>query len=342
MKPLRERNQALVGVVTVVMLCVAATGAFLFTDLPFVGSARTYSAHFTDSAGLTSGNEVHLAGVKVGEVTDVSLDGNRVLVEFTVDGTRLGSETTAAIQIKTLLGEKYLKVVPRGEGTLDGDDPIPVSRTRTPIDVPEAFTTLTEKTSKLDTEQLAKSFRVLSESLRGASPHMNKALDGLSKLSKTIASRDAKLEELLRNAGDVSQIAADRSKQVQKLVADGNLLLAELQRRREAISALLDGTRELSKQLRGLVADNREQLRPALTELDKLTQMLQDNQDKLRHSIKAMAPYVRAFTNSVGNGEWFDGYLCGLLPPPINVGPIHTNPTTCYVPANKSKSGGGR
>lgn len=341
MKPLRERNQAVVGVVTVVLLCVAATGAFFFNDLPLVGGSRTYTAYFADSAGLADGNEVHLAGVKVGEVTEVSLDGDRVLVEFTAD-QQLGTATSAAIQIKTLLGEKYLKVTPRGDGSLDPDKPIPLARTRTPIDVTQAFTRLTEQTGQLDTAQLAKSFRVLSRSMQGASPHMDKALDGLSKLSKTIASRDAKLERLLRNAGDVSKVVADRSEQVRKLVSDGNLLLAELQRRKEAISALLDGTRKLSEQLRGLVADNRKELRPALAELDKLTRMLRDNQDKLRHSIKAMAPYVRAFTNAVGTGEWFGGHLCGLLPPPINVGPVQTNPNTCYVPADNREDGGGR
>lgn len=338
LKPLRHRDQVSVGMITLVLLAAAMTGAFFFKDLPF-GGGRSYSAHFAESAGITEGNEVHFAGVKVGQVTGVSLDGNRVLVHFTVEGVRLGSETTASIQIKTMLGEKYLKVESKGGGRLDPDKPIPVSRTSVPLDIPSALTKLTRTTEKLDTQQLAKSFRVLSETLNGVSKDADQALSGLAKLSKTVASRDEKLEKLLANAADVSKIVAQRSEQVKKLIHDGNLLLAELQQRKQAISTLLRETTGLAQQLRAMVAENRDDLRPALAELDKLTSMLQRNQDKLRKSIKALAPYIRAFTNTTGSGEWFDGYLCGLLPPPFNFGPIHTNPQNCFVPVQNDEDG---
>lgn len=341
MKLLRERNQATVGVVTVVLLCLAATGAFFSKEL--LGNGESYSAHFTESAGLTAGNEVHAAGVQVGEVTDVTLDGNRVLVDFTVNDVRMGKQTRASIQIKTLLGEKYLGVTPKGHGELDPGTPIPVSRTTAPFDIPEVFNKLTSTTEKIDTDQLAKSFRVMSKTLEGGSDEMGKALEGLSRLSQTIASRNDQLAKLLENAGGVSAIVADRNKEVRKLVEDGNLLLTELQRRQEAIGSLLRGTQELSAEVRGLIAENKKQLRPALQELDKLTTMLQRNQDKLRSTIKAMAPYIRGFTNTTGSGQWYDGYLCGWIPPPISAGPVQTAPKRCEVPVPKehSSSGGG-
>lgn len=342
MKPLRERNQATVGMITVVLLCLAATGAFFSKEL--LGNGNSYSARFTESAGLTSGNDVHAAGVKVGEVKDVALDGNRVLVEFTVgDDIRLGKQTGASIQIKTLLGEKYLRVTPKGAGELDPGKTIPVSRTVAPFDIPDVINKLNRTAEEVDSEQLSESFRVLSKTLEGGSEDMGKALEGLSRLSQTIASRDEQLASLLDNAGGVSKIVADRNEQVRKLIADGNLLLSELQQRKEAISSLLRGTQELSAQVRGLIAENNEQLRPALTELDKLTGMLQRNQDNLRNTIKAMAPYIRGFTNTTGSGQWYDGYLCGFVPPSINAGPVQTAPKKCEVPVPQEhdSSGGG-
>ncbi|RCW44529.1 phospholipid/cholesterol/gamma-HCH transport system substrate-binding protein [Halopolyspora algeriensis] len=341
MKPLRERNQATIGVITLVVLCLAATGAFFSKEL--LGNGESYSAHFTESAGLTSGNEVHAAGVKVGEVTDVSLDGNRVLVDFTVDGVRLGRQTTASIRIKTLLGEKYLQVTPRGSGELDPAKTIPTSKTTAPFDIPEAVTELTRTAGRIDTDRLAKSFRVMSKTLEGGTPEMGKALKGLSRLSKTVASRDEKLAKLLDNAGGVSKIAKERNEEVRTLIADGNLLLTELQRRKDAIDSLLRGTRELSTQVRGMIAENSKQLRPALQELDKLTGMLQRNQDTLRDSIKALAPYIRGFTNTTGSGQWYDGYLCGWVPPPISAGPVQTAPKKCEVPVPEEHNspGGG-
>jgi phospholipid/cholesterol/gamma-HCH transport system substrate-binding protein len=120
-------------------------------------------------------------------------------------------------------------------------------------------------------------------------------------------------------------VLADRNDEFEKLLSDGNLLLSELQKRKEAISALLDGTRELSKQLQGLVADNREQLRPTLEKLDKVAALLQRNRDALDNGLRLEAVFVRLFTNAVGTGRWFDSYLCGLAPPTI--GPI--NPEGC-------------
>lgn len=333
MKPLRERNQALVGLVTVLLITGVATAAFFSKSLPVIGSGTTHSAAFSESAGLVQGNEVQIAGVKVGEVRDVSLDGNQVLAEFTVDSPRLGDRTRASIEIKTLLGEKFLELQPAGSGELDPDQPIPVSRTTAPFDIPEAINQLTDTTGKVDAEQLAQSFRAISETFRGAPEHMGQALDGLSKLSESVASRDAELADLLHNSAGVSKIVADRNGQVGQLMSDANLLMAELQARRDAISGLLVGTQRVSDQLHGLVKDNEQQLRPALEQLNAVTEMLQRNQDNLSRTVEQMAPYVRGFNNTVGNGRWFDGYLCGLTPPQVNAGPIQVNPKGCEVPA---------
>ncbi|MDI2029678.1 MCE family protein [Saccharopolyspora sp. TS4A08] len=337
MKPLRARNQVAVGLVTIALLVLGTLTAFSAKDLPLIGSGNTYSAHFAESAGLEPGNEVQIAGVKVGEVDDVVLDGNRVLVEFTVDGREIGDRTRADIQIKTLLGEKFLGLQPAGDEELS--EPIPLRSTTSPFDIPDAIDQLTRTTGQLDSAKLAESFRVMSDTMRGAPQHMDQAVTGLSQLSQTIASRDQQLADLLHNAGDVSGIVADRDQQVSKLVTDGNQLLSEVQARKQAISGLLEGTEKLSRELRGLVADNQEQMKPALDQLDQLTAMLKRNQDNLDHAVGALAPYVRGFNNTIGNGRWFEGYFCGLLPPPIHAGPIQTNTPECEIPVPE---GGGR
>ncbi|MER6992064.1 MCE family protein [Saccharopolyspora hirsuta] len=337
MKPLRERNQAVVGLLTVVLLVLVTGGAFFAKDLPVLGG-RTYQAYFTESAGLAAGNDVRIAGIRSGEVTDVSLEGNRVLVSFRVDDAEIGDRSRAGIEIKTLLGEKFLALQPEGEQELS--EPIPVQRTAAPFDIPDALDQLTRTADQVDSQQLAQSFRVLADTFRGAPEHFGEAVDGLSALSQTISSRDQQLAELLRNTSGVSEIVANRDEQVQRLIADGNLLLTELQRRRSAISSLLSGTQKLADELRGLVADNQAQLRPTLDQLTQLTEMLQRNQDNLGRTIEAMAPYVRGFNNTVGNGRWFDGYICGLFPPPINAGPLQTNTTSCELPVPTRPVGG--
>ncbi|QGK70350.1 MCE family protein [Allosaccharopolyspora coralli] len=328
--PLAQRNQAAVGVVTVVLISLVATLAFFARELPIIGNGETYSANFSESAGLIPGNQVQIAGIKVGEVKSVELDGAKILAEFTVDDrTALGTGTTAAIKIRTLMGEKFVELQPAGAGELDSDEPIPLERTSAPFDIPEAINQLTSTTGQIDSQQLAQSFRAISETFQGTPEHMGEALEGLSKLSETVASRDRELSELLKNSADVTKVVADRNEQVRLLIEDGNRLLGEVQARKEAITGLLVGTEKLSDELRGMVADNQEQIRPALDKLNRVTEMLQRNQDNLSRTVEALAPYVRGFNNTVGNGRWFDGYLCGLLPPSSQSGPLQVNPKGC-------------
>jgi phospholipid/cholesterol/gamma-HCH transport system substrate-binding protein len=75
------------------------------------------------------------------------------------------------------------------------------------------------------------------------------------------------------------------------------------------------GTNALATQLSGIVADNRDQLEPALQQLRGVVAILQRNRDNLEQTIARMGPFVAAFANVVGNGRWFDSYLAGLLQP---------------------------
>ena len=252
----KQRNPVIAGAVGLVLVIGSTLAALHFEDLPLIGGGRSYSAEFTEAAGLKTDDEVRVAGVKVGKVTDMTLKGDRVRVGFRVSDAWLGQRTTASIEIKTLLGQKYLALETHGDQPLDSSKPIPAERTRTPYDVTDAFNGLASTVGEINTAQLAESFQVISDTFRGSPQHVHDALDGLEALSRSVSSRDEQLAKLLSNTSQVSKLAADRNGEFQKLISDGNLLLAEIRARKDSISALLAGTRELSAQLRGVVADN--------------------------------------------------------------------------------------
>jgi phospholipid/cholesterol/gamma-HCH transport system substrate-binding protein len=332
MKPMKERNQATVGAVTLILIALAVLAAFNADDLPIIGGGTTYTAEFTESAGLRPGNEVRLAGVKVGDVRSVELARNKVVVDFKVRDVGFGDRSRISIEIKTLLGDKYLAITADGDRPQNPNDVIPRSRTAAPFDIVPAVSQLSRTVERIDTNQLAQSFQVISETFANTPQNMRDALTGLSALSATLSTRDEELARLLSNTATLSRTVADRDAQLQKLFADATLLLDELSRRREAVGALLTGTKDLADQLQGLVADNRQRLKPALDELSKVTEILQRNQDNLSQGLHNLAPFVRMFNNVVGNGRWFEGYICGLIPPPTNVGILDINPQGCEVP----------
>ncbi|EHR48970.1 virulence factor Mce family protein [Saccharomonospora marina XMU15] len=316
-----KRNPIPIAVVGIVLMILGTLAALNSDELPIIGGGTTYRAHFSEAAGLQTDDEVRIAGVKVGKVTDIELDGDRVLVSFKVSDAWLGDRTAATIKIKTLLGQKYLALDPVGDRPLDPSDTIPRERTTAPYDVLEAFRGLSETVDEIDTDQLSESFDVLSQTFANTPDDVRGALNGLSRLSDTIATRDRQLANLLANTRQVSQTLADRDAELRKLIEDGNLLLEELSAREQAISALLTGSRQLAAELRGLVDDNNEQLEPVMAKLDRLTNMLQRNQESLSEGIKRFAPFIRLFNNVLGSGRWFDNYICGMLLP--SVGPLN-------------------
>lgn len=313
MKSFRERNPVVIGVVGTLVLVAITAGVFFYRDLPLIGGGTTYRAEFSEAAGLRPDDEVRVAGIKVGEVTDVELVVDKVVVTFRVEDAWVGDATTAAIKLKTLLGRKFLALHPTGRSTLDPSVAIPLDRTVTPYDVTEAFEGLASTAGAIDTDQLAESFRTISDTFADSPEHVRSALDGLTALSKTISSRDAQLAELLANTRQVTRTLAGSNDEFDKLIDDGNLLLTELANRREAIHDLLVGTTDLAEQLSGLVADNQRQLAPALSRLDTVTGILERYTENLDRSLELAGPYFRLVNNATGSGRWIDNYLCGLV-----------------------------
>jgi phospholipid/cholesterol/gamma-HCH transport system substrate-binding protein len=320
-KPFRERNPLAVGAVGLAILAGIVLAAFHIDDLAALAAQGSYKAAFHDASGLVAGNEVRVAGVKVGKVTGVGLargaSGPYVRVDFRLDDgdVRLGGRTGATIRIKTVLGQKYLSLIPSGPGRLADGAEIPLDRTAAPFDVIQAVSGLANTVDQIDSEQLATAFTTLSQAFNDTPPSVSASLTGLSRLSQTVASRDEELRQLLARAHSVTGVLAARDDEFRKLVADGSALLDEVSRRRDAIHDLLVGTNELATQLSGLVADNRAKLAPALNQLRAVVALLQRNRNQLSQTIETMAPFIDAFTNVLGNGRWFDSYVAGLIQP---------------------------
>lgn len=313
-KPFRERNAVVIGAVGIGVIVAMLLVAFNIDDIPLL-AGRSHAAALSEAGGLKEGDDVRVAGVKVGKVTGVDLERAHVRVDFTVDeSTRLGSETSASVRIKTILGQKFLMLEPAGPGELDEE--IPLERTIPAYDVVTAFSDLATTAEDIDTAQLGEALDTIATTFRDTPDEVRAAVEGLGRLSRTVASRDDQLQELLDHAEGVTGVLSERNNELVTLMADGDLLLQELQRRRDDIHTLLVNTAVLAEQLTALVRENRAQIGPTLQNLGNVLATLQANQDSLDRSIELLAPFVRVFANTTGNGRWFDTYVQNLVPVP--------------------------
>ena len=315
--PFRERNPVVVGAVSIAVLALLMLAAFRAQDLPLIGGGDTYYAAFSESGGLEPNDEVRIAGVRVGKVENVELEGDHVRVTFRVDtASQFGDDTHAAIKIKTLLGAMYLALEPAGSGQLDEGAEIPVERTSSPYDVVDAFSGLAETSERIDTDRLAESLTTLSDLSRNTPEEFRSALDGVSRLSANIAARDQQINSLLSNLKRVSGVLNERDDDIIGLMKDSDVLFRALVARRDAVHNLLVSTTRLSKELTALIEQSRADLKPALTHLDNVLQVLNKNEDNLDNSLRLMEPFYRVFASTLGGGPWFDTYIQNMPPAP--------------------------
>ena len=127
---------------------------------------------------------------------------------------------------------------------------------------------LTTTISGLDTTQLSTALTTIADTFRDTPPNLKLALDGVSRFSATLNTRDAKLRALLADANTVTGVLAKRSDQIAKLVVNADALLAELISQRDSVDALMTNIATAAHQISGVVADNRDGIKPALDKLN--------------------------------------------------------------------------
>ncbi|MGK2854705.1 MAG: MCE family protein [Microbacteriaceae bacterium] len=313
MKSFAERSPLVIGIVGAVGVAVVVTGALQYQNLPLVNQVNSYSAEFADAGGLFTGATVEVSGYPAGRVSSIELDGAVVLVRFTVDkNIRMGESTEAGIKTKSLLGTKMLAVTPHGSGRLDG--PIPMDRTVSPYQLPDALGDLADTISGLDTDQLSDSLATVSEAFAHTPEELRDAVHGVARFAKTLNDRDAELRNLLDNAAKATGVLAHRSDRIARLISDTNALLAALRTQSDAVSQIWVNISGAAQQLKAFIAENRQQLRPALDKLNEVLAIVDNRKERLQEAVKLLNKYAMSLGESLSSGPFFKAYVVNLLP----------------------------
>lgn len=302
------------GVIGVVLMVLIIAVGLQPERLSEWASSVRYQARFAEAGGLSVGNDVTLSGIKVGAVSDISLDNGDALVLFTLKGKYgLGSETEAHIRTGSLLGERVLVLEPAGSGRMGALDEIPLSRTSSPYSLTDAVGELTSNTAGTDTQSLNQSLDTLSQTIDQIAPQLGPTFDGLSRLSRSLNGRNESLGDLLKSAGDVTGVLSARSEQVNTLILNANDLVGVLNDRRQAIVSLLANTSQVSQVLSGVVADNEAQLKPTLDRLNSVTAVLEKNRDNIAKALPGLAKYELTQGETVSNGFYYSAYIPNIV-----------------------------
>src|ERR1700737_786802 len=282
MKSFRERNPIIIGTISLAALALVTAGLLGYNTLPFISPGSTYRAYFEELGGLATGAPVEVAGLETGKAQNTHpRDPQGVLVEFTVaDNIRLGESTEVAIKTKTLLGAKFLEVAPRGSGHLH--ETVPLTRTTSPYQLPDAIGDLTATISGLNTDQLSSALQTLSETLKDTPPELKFAVDGVARFRETLNTHAQERRHLLSNAGKATTVLAQRTDKIVQLIHDTNGVLAALRSQSAALDAISGNISTLAQQLRGFITENRSTLKPALDKLNGVLATLDNRKAEIQ------------------------------------------------------------
>lgn len=311
----RDSNLFRAGFIGAVLILLVIAVGLQPERLVQLATSVRHQALFSEAGGITVGNDVTISGIKVGSVTDVALDNGDALVTFTTAGKYpLGSQTTAHIRTGSLLGERVITLESAGNGSLRAADVIPTTRTSSPYSLTEAVSDLTSNTAGTDTASLNQSLDTLSATIDQLAPKLGPTFDGLSRLSRSLNSRNENFAGLLKSAADVTTVLGQRSQQLNTLILNANDLLGVLNDRREAIVDLLANTSAVSQQLTGLVADNEKTLAPTLQRLNSVVAVLEKNKDNIAKMLPNVKKFILSEGETLANGPYYNAYVPNLQP----------------------------
>lgn len=312
MRSIANANPYRLGLVAIA--CVGLLGGLVVVFSLASFGTRDYKAVLEHTAGLRVGEDVQVAGVSSGEVRSIQLDGDQVVVEFTLDREiDLGEDTTAAVRVATLLGTHALRIDPRGGGSLP-DDTIPLEQTSVPYNLQDVLEVGGQALQDLDPKLLAKALTAASDSLKAGSDDLRPALKGIAAISTIVATRMDQAGELLEAARTVSQQLSDSTGDIIGLMKQSQLVLDEIVRRRAVLHELLVDAQALATALTGITRSAEKTIGPTLRDLNSTIEVLRDHEALLREGFHVLAPSARYLANVGGNGPWLDIYLPGIVP----------------------------
>lgn len=210
---------------------------------PVEGEQTSYTALFNDASGLYAGSSVRLAGVAVGKVDEVEVQGNLAKVTFTVQNSHPpDSNSEFAIRYQNLVGQRYLEVIRKdgAKAKQRASDVIATSRTISAFDVTELFNGIAPLIGDLDPAELNKFAENVGRLLQGDGAGMAPALQSIAKIAAFASNRDQMIFLMVDNVNRLASQVTGRSGQVAKLVSTLNASIVKFTSRITVVQESLD------------------------------------------------------------------------------------------------------
>jgi phospholipid/cholesterol/gamma-HCH transport system substrate-binding protein len=323
LKSFRDRDKVVVGAVSLAVIAALLAGTFFGGTLGIFDSGYVMTGIFADSGGLRTGNDVRVAGVRVGKVTEIRPDYGQgvVVVTWTVDpAVRLGArQTRAEVALSNLLGGSYLKLSgpvapPYMDQLPEARRQVPMERTGTPVLINDALKDATRVVQRLDTKEVDRLLTELSQLNTGKRGKVTRLLDNIGQLSDTISKSEPDLRRLLDNTSRVMNLLQSKDKQINRLMDTIQVMLDELRRRRGELTTLLGDGSQLVASITKLIDEHERSLIAAVDNTGAITRGLSGQAEGINNTLAWIGPTFSGLATIGGEGPWIEA-IAGQLGP---------------------------
>jgi phospholipid/cholesterol/gamma-HCH transport system substrate-binding protein len=316
-KAVTERNPKVVGVIAVVvMLCMIA--AILFLNRSLFSSGYTVTAQFPNAAGISKGTQVMVAGVPVGSVTAVTVHGNSVDANLSLNtSVQLPHETTAAVEVETVLGVVDVTLTP----VSGWNQPLKAGALITNTTVPTEFYQLQNTAHSLLSKTNAKALNSLVTNLAGITKdkqtQVAQIISGLSALTQTVDQRSSQVSQLIDSANTLSSTLASRDQNLLSVVNNLDTVSTGLAANDQDLANLITNVDSMASQTNSLVNQDSPALNSLLASLHADLQVVGQHQEDLAEGVTYLGGALKGFQSIAYSGST-----------PVGWGNIYANPAS--------------
>ncbi|HEX9624845.1 MAG TPA: MCE family protein [Streptosporangiaceae bacterium] len=328
----RSLTAPLVKSIVFVIVTVTIT-AILGVSIAYSGTSGNvgYKAVFSDVTGLVVGNDVDIAGVRVGNVTSISVyHHNLALVGFSLQqGRQLPVSATATIKYLNLVGQRYIEL---GQGTgpvdrvLNPGGTIPMTQTTPALNLTELFNGFQPLFRALAPGDVNKLSSEIIEVFQGESPDITALVATVGSLTTSLATKDKVIDDVIGNLNSVLHTITSRGAEFGNLITNLQELVSGLAADRQPIGTAISAIGSLTSATAGLLQVAREPLATDIVQLGRLSANLADNSGTVDTFLKDLPAKMTDIARLASYGSWLNFFLCSATVTGVQTTPETTKP----------------
>lgn len=275
-----------------------------------------YTAVFTDVTSLNEGDDVRMAGVRVGTVEDIEVGEDEFAeVTFTVaDTVPLEKGTTAELRFRNLVGQRYISLEPPKDPgpELEDGHTFTLDETKPALDLTTLFNGFQPLLRMLDADDANKLSAQIIAVFQGEDATVEGLLANTASLTSTLAQKDKVIGDLISSLSSVLTTVDSRSAQLDTTLVTLQRLVSGLAEDRKTIGSTIGGLGDLTVAVAGLLEDGRKPLKGSIAALEELSTNLADHDEVLDEFFQTLPTKLDRIGTTASYGSWLNFYLCSI------------------------------